>query len=42
MTLCGELGFDFKKGVLKTAIISKEDKRRVNYPILTQEGNDNK
>ena len=38
----GELGFDSGEGALETATTSKEGSRRVNYPILTQGGSDNK
>ena len=42
MTGNGELGFDSGEGALETATTSKEGSRRVNYPILTQGGSDNK
>ena len=38
----GELGFDSGEGARETATTSKEGSRRVNYPILTQGGSDNK
>ncbi len=38
----GELGFDSGEGAWETATTSKEGSRRVNYPILTQGGSDNK
>ena len=37
-----ELGFDSWEGAWETATTSKEDSRRVNYPILTQGGSDKK
>ena len=37
-----ELGFDIGEGAFKMATTSKEGSRRVNYPILTQGGSDNK
>ena len=37
-----EFGFDFGEGAWETATTSKEGSRRVNYPILTQGGSDNK
>ena len=42
MTGDGELGFDSGEGARETATTSKEGSRRVNYPILTQGGSDNK
>ena len=42
MTGNGELGFDSGEGARETATTSKEGSRRVNYPILTQGGSDNK
>jgi hypothetical protein len=38
----GELGFDSGEGAWEMATTSKEGSRRVNYPILTQGGSDNK
>ena len=38
----GKLGFDSGEGAWETATTSKEGSRRVNYPILTQGGSDNK
>ena len=38
----GELGFDSGEGARVIATTSKEGSRRVNYPILTQGGSDNK
>ena len=38
----GGLGFDSGEGAWETATTSKEGSRRVNYPILTQGGSDNK
>lgn len=37
-----EFGFDFGEGAWEMATTSKEGSRRVNYPILTQGGSDNK
>ncbi len=44
MALTGNelLGQDFGEGARETATTSKEGSRRVNYPILTQGGSDNK
>ena len=42
MTGDGGLGFDSGEGARETATTSKEGSRRVNYPILTQGGSDNK
>ena len=42
MTGDGGLGFDSGEGARDTATTSKEGSRRVNYPILTQGGSDNK
>jgi hypothetical protein len=38
----GELGFDSGEGARETATTSKEGSTRVNYPILTRGGSDNK
>ncbi len=38
----GKLGFDSGEGAWEMATTSKEGSRRVNYPILTQGGSDNK
>ena len=38
----GGLGSDSGEGALESATTSKEGSRRVNYPILTQGGSDNK
>ena len=38
----GGLGFDSGEGALETATTSKEGSRRVNYPIITDWGSDNK
>ncbi len=38
----GEVGFDSGEGAWEMATTSKEGSRRVNYPILTQGGSDNK
>ena len=38
----GELGFDSGEGAWETATTSKEGSRRVNYPIVTHGGSDNK
>ena len=42
MTGDGGLGFDSGEGARETATTSKEGSRRVNYPILTSRGSDNK
>ena len=38
----GVLGYDSGEGARETATTSKEDSRRVNYPILTQGSSDKK
>lgn len=38
----GELGVDSGEGAREMAAMSKDSSRRVNYPILTQGGSDNK
>ena len=38
----GGLGFDSGEGALETATTSKEGSRRVNYPLVTHRGSDNK
>ncbi len=37
-----ELGFDIGEGALQMATTSKEGSRRVNYPIPTRRGSDDK